>query len=179
MLTVIVVLIPSHNTQLFGRDFVNISGIYTWNDIQKLNGNKLFINYHQISFNVLSNKFFKNSYSYFSFNWLLYIKTKTAQSRLSSCTFPLHYIILYCTTLYFWNSSHLKCHTYNKLFQKLRLIKLLINLQTLRLNVSSMNKSWITTTNMTCVTRFLLFSLCKYFTERFRGDSPRFARSLR
>ena len=179
MLTVIVVLIPSHNTQLYGRDFVNISGIYTWNYIQKLNGDKLFINYHQISLNVLSNKIFKNSYSYFSFNWLSYIKTKTAQSRLSSCTLPFHYIILYCTTLYFWNSSQRKCHTYSKHFQKLRLIKLLINLQTLRLNISLMNKSWITTTNMTCGTRLLFFNLCKYFTERFRGDSPRFGRSLR
>ena len=50
-------VVPPHKTKLYGRNSINISVIYTWNYLQQLNANKLFINYHQVNLNFLSNNF--------------------------------------------------------------------------------------------------------------------------
>ena len=36
-------VVPPHNTKLYGRKSVNISAIYTWNYLQNLNENNLFL----------------------------------------------------------------------------------------------------------------------------------------
>ena len=36
------IVVPPHNTKLYGRNLVNISAIYSWNYLQKLNENNLF-----------------------------------------------------------------------------------------------------------------------------------------
>ena len=43
------IVVPPHNTKLYGRNSVNISTVYTWNNLQKLNENNFFINFHQIN----------------------------------------------------------------------------------------------------------------------------------
>ena len=36
------IVVPPRNTKLYGRNSVNISAVYTWNYLQKLNKNNLF-----------------------------------------------------------------------------------------------------------------------------------------
>ena len=38
------IVVPPHNTKLYGRSSVNISTVYIWNYLQKLNENNLFVN---------------------------------------------------------------------------------------------------------------------------------------
>ena len=44
------IIVPPHNTKLYGRNSVNISDVYSWNHLQKLNENNLF---YQLSPNKL------------------------------------------------------------------------------------------------------------------------------
>ena len=37
------IVVPPQNTKLFGRTSVNISAVYSWNHLQKLNENNLFL----------------------------------------------------------------------------------------------------------------------------------------
>ena len=36
------IVVPPHNTKLYGRNPVNISAVYSWNYLQKLNENNPF-----------------------------------------------------------------------------------------------------------------------------------------
>ena len=45
------IVVPPHNTKLYGRNLVNISAVYSWNYLQKLNENNLFYQLSPNKFN--------------------------------------------------------------------------------------------------------------------------------
>ena len=52
------IVVPSHNTKLYGRNSVNISAVYSWDYLDKLNENNLLINYYQRSLRSLLKIYF-------------------------------------------------------------------------------------------------------------------------
>ena len=57
------IVVPPHNTKLDGRNSVYISTVYTWNHLQKLNGNKLFYQLSPNKLMVIIKNLFLNSYN--------------------------------------------------------------------------------------------------------------------
>ena len=55
--------IPSHKTKIYGRHSVNITSIYTWNDLQKLHVNILFYQLTQTKLKSLIKKLYTSNYN--------------------------------------------------------------------------------------------------------------------
>ena len=55
--------VPPHNTKLYGRNSVNISAVYSWNYLQKLNENNLFYQLSPNKLKIVIKNLFLNSYN--------------------------------------------------------------------------------------------------------------------
>ena len=52
-------IVPPHNTKLYGRNSVYVSAIYTWNSLQKLNEINIFYQLSPSNLKIILKKFFK------------------------------------------------------------------------------------------------------------------------
>ena len=57
------IVVPPHNTELYGRTSVNTSAVYSWNFLQKLNENNLFYQLSPNKLKVIIKNLFLNSYN--------------------------------------------------------------------------------------------------------------------
>ena len=101
------VVSPS-NAKSYGKSSVSISAIaiYTWNYLQKLNENNIFINYHQVRLRSLPKSFFYTTAS----NSSAIDHTRNI-SPIPGCL---------CAIPYTKHPTHLECYTYNNLWKILR-----------------------------------------------------------
>ena len=64
------IVVPPHNTKLCGRNSVNISAVYTWNYLHKLNENNLFYQLSPNKLKIIIKSFVFRLYS----SYLTYLK---------------------------------------------------------------------------------------------------------
>ena len=57
------IVVPGNDTKLYGRNSVNISAVYSWNYLQKLNENNLFYQLSSNKLKIIFKNLFLNSYN--------------------------------------------------------------------------------------------------------------------